>query len=240
MGFVWWQVPIDGSLQALQSVNGALNMLCINSFITFAIGPVQTLPFAMGTILREYDMGMYTLPQLFWSKTLSDFPLDCLFVVILSTIPFWMIGFSDDFLVYLQFMGVLGLSVFIGSSFGYMASFKAKSPEGAFVLTLATVFPCIMFNGFVISYEQIPPYFKWLEAISFAKYVFEGLITVVWGSKETLGCEPGRVCPFVSGKAVLEFMGTTDEYLLRDVLIGLIFIVVFRCLALFFLIRRRP
>eukprot|EP00746_Dinoflagellata_sp_MGD_P032781 gnl/MRDRNA2_/MRDRNA2_17812_c0_seq1.p1 gnl/MRDRNA2_/MRDRNA2_17812_c0~~gnl/MRDRNA2_/MRDRNA2_17812_c0_seq1.p1 ORF type:complete len:771 (+),score=135.43 gnl/MRDRNA2_/MRDRNA2_17812_c0_seq1:313-2313(+) len=238
MGFVWWQVPIDGSLQALQSVNGALNMLCINSFITFAIGPVQTLPLAVPTIMREHQMGMCSLSAVFWSKTVSDFPLDCLFVVLGATLPFWMIGMGDNFEIFLQFTGVYGLSVMIGSSFGYFISFLAKTPEGAFVLMLALVFPNIMFNGFIISYEQIPEYFRWLESISFCKYVYEGFLTVVWGSREALGCEEGRICPFISGKSVLEFMGTTDEHLLRDTLIGVLYIVVFRALALLCLVRR--
>ncbi len=53
VGFVWWQLPFDGTLKSIQSVMGVLQFILINQFMIAGAGLVQTIPFTIQAVLRK-------------------------------------------------------------------------------------------------------------------------------------------------------------------------------------------
>ena len=57
------------------------------------------------------------------------------------------------------------LTSVIGNTWGYLASAAGGRAEYAFALFLLTVFPFMIFNGFMLTTEDTPVYFRWIEYV---------------------------------------------------------------------------
>lgn len=84
--------------------------------------------------------------------------------------------------------------------------------------------PLMIFSGFYLNSDNTPPYFIWVEHISFLKYGFRALMNnefsgVEFYCKDNEYTVNGTVCPFTSGDQWLEFWNLNTFPIWGDILI---------------------
>lgn len=206
-GSLYWQIPNNQA--SWQSIMGLLNMMMINTFMTAGFGLTQELPLALRPAFRETTAGMYSISAWFWSKVIGDFPVDTLAPFILSSTVFVMTGIGKTGESYAMFVLMSVLVSHIGAAWGYLCSMIGGRIEYAFATFLLTIFPFLTFNGFLITTDDIPVYFRWIEVIGPFKPIFSEYAFAIWGSRGDLEC-PSRPC-LENGDAVLSFFGLRRE-----------------------------
>ena len=72
------------------------------------------------------------------------------------------------------------------TGYGYMISALAPTVEAANALAPPLMVPLLLFGGFFLQSESVPPYFIWLKYISWFYYGAENLYTTQW--KEAGAC----------------------------------------------------
>jgi len=207
LGLLYWQLPNDQ--MSWQSVLGVLNMVIINTFMTAGFGLTQELPHSFRPAFREARAGMYSISAWFWSKTAGDLPIDIIGPFIGSSLIFVMTGVGKNVESYLMFVLLACLTSVIGNTWGYLASAAGGRAEYAFAVFLLTVFPFMIFNGFMMTTEEIPIYFRWIEYVGPFKPIFSEMMVAIWKTR-TLECPAEGPCPFRTGEDVLRIRGFSD------------------------------
>ncbi|CAK9049462.1 Protein white [Durusdinium trenchii] len=229
LGLLYWQLPNDQT--SWQSVMGALNMVMINTFMTAGFGLTQELPHAFRPAFRKARAGMYSISAWFWSKTISDLPIDIIGAFCGSSVIFVMTGLGNSVASYLTFVLLVCLTAVMGNAWGYLASAAGGRAEYAFAVFLLTVFPFMIFNGFLITTEEIPIYFRWIEYVGPFKPVFSEMMVTIWNSRE-LECPQSGPCPFKTGQDVLRLRGLADvDHVYNWVIVIGVYLVGVRLLA---------
>jgi len=176
-----------------QSVLGVLNMIMINTFMTSGFGLTQELPHSFRPAFREARAGMYSISAWFWSKTLGDLPVDVIGPLIGSSLIFAMTGVGKTAESYFLFVMWACVTSVIGNTWGYM-----------------------------MTTEEIPIYFRWIEYVGPFKPIFAELNVAIWTTR-TLDCPAQGPCPFRSGEDVLRLRGMdeVDHVYNYSIIIGL-------------------
>jgi ABC-type multidrug transport system permease subunit len=119
---------------------------------------------------------MYRTSSFYIAKVLSDLPWQIFFPALFSTVTYWMIGFNPHASNFFIFVGILVLAANVGSSLGLLLGILAKDSGTAISLTPIVIMPFMIFSGFFVNSDNVPPYFIWIEYISFVKYGFRALV----------------------------------------------------------------
>jgi ABC-type multidrug transport system permease subunit len=87
-----------------------------------------------------------------------------------------MIGFVPDASKFFIFIAVNIICANVGSAYGMLLGTAAKDTSVAISLQPIVLIPFIIFSGYFINSDNVPPYFIWIEYISFIKYGFHALV----------------------------------------------------------------
>ncbi|KAE8747496.1 ABC transporter subfamily G member 04, partial [Frankliniella occidentalis] len=106
--------------------------------------------------------------------------------------------------------------------------------SGTFIGPVSSV-PMLLFSGFFVNFNTIPPYLQWLSYLSYVRYGFEGAMVAVYGyGRKKLSCsEP--YCHYRSPTKFLQAMDMADAYFWVDMVALLVFFVVLRFITYFIL-----
>ncbi len=112
--------------------------------------------------------------------------------------------------------GAQALGIFIASMFTDLRVTLVVAPP--------LILPLMIFSGFFINTDSIPPYFDWIKYISPIKYTFAALahneyegLHLSCSPDELVrnpACPPGKpvcFCPVTSGEQVLQGLGLADS-----------------------------
>lgn len=89
---------------------------------------------------------------------------------------YWIIGFqrtAKAFFIYITSLFLVGN---IGSSLGLMVGIVSRDASVAISMVPLIVIPFMIFSGYFINSDSTPPYFIWIEYISFFKYSFRAVV----------------------------------------------------------------
>ncbi|CAK9032145.1 Protein white, partial [Durusdinium trenchii] len=149
----------DQCVRMFQAVHwGALSIVAINTMmgsITWAITVFQNERF-----LREASSGYYTNFSYFLSKTLFEFPVMAISVVVSILSVYWLMNLNANPLALMA--EVLLLSV-ASSSIVFCLSAQASTPEQAYALAPIAQIPQFAFAGILIPNEMVPLSLRWLK-----------------------------------------------------------------------------
>lgn len=253
IGFLYFQVGKGQS--TAQDRLGSLFFILINQTMSGAFGTVTAFGEQRALFLREHSNRMYRTTSFYLGRTIGDLPFQTLNIVLFSTIVFWMIGYSNqaDGLeaasMYFMYMLILVLMSNVAASMGWLLSIIAPNPGVALAITPLTLIPLMMFSGFYVNTENIPPYFVWVEALSPMRYAFEALsVTVMRGvefdcdddQRIPRGCvernqlddpapdDPDCQCPLYEGKQLVDNFNFKEDNVWPDILVLVGFILFFR------------
>eukprot|EP00466_Bigelowiella_natans_P002165 jgi/Bigna1/144919/aug1.93_g19627 len=204
-----------------KSINGALFFLMVNQGLAFMISTVNTFPKELVVFRREYSSGIYGIIPYYLSKSLSNFLLDMILGVMFAPIGFYMVGFSEDNIVFGTFLAILAMITFVTTSAAYMISCLAPSEQVAYLLAILFISFTLVPSGFIIQLDEVPDYYIWLRESSPYTWVFRLLMVNQWRDYGPIECssidQSKGFCtplerPFEDGRAVLDFYDIKSDH----------------------------
>ena len=229
-------------------LNGVIFFITAMSIIQGALAQVMTLPAKMPAIVREQQSGAFSISAFYFAKTASDLPFDVFFTLIWSAITYWMINLGDDVTNFIVFFALQLLCAQVACGIGYLAGFLFDNPAVAFLFCIINTIPAMLFGGFMININSVPPGFRWLRDVSSIKYGYSLVMINFWDGPASgaLPCTAEDLvelgfCPYPTGQDVLVYSGIDASMWWRD-LIALSGIATFyRVMALWAITKRaRP
>lgn len=95
--------------------------------------------------------------------------------------------------------------------------------------------PVLLFSGFFVNFNTIPPYLQWLSYLSYVRYGFEGAMVSVYGyERKKLSCSV-PYCHYRSPRKFLMDMDMAEASFWVDMAALFAFFVILRLLTYFIL-----
>eukprot|EP00127_Corallochytrium_limacisporum_P002802 Clim_evm15s141 gene=Clim_evmTU15s141 len=238
MGLIYLDIGLDQ--ESVQGRLGSLFFIAVNYVFSAAIGTVSVFGMERKVFEREYAGNFYGLTSYFVSKVVTELPYSVIFPMIGSAIMYWMIGYQADagkFFIYTLTLILLAnaggaIGIFAGCAFSDLAVANAILP--------LIILPLMIFSGFFVNDDNIPPYFDWIKYLSPMKYGFSVLAQNEFDGLE-FECEPNQPC-FENGQQVIDAYNLADDGGIAENLIylTLLYIGLMICsyFALYMLVRK--
>ena len=174
VGALFWNMGLDNK--------GLYNRAGVLFFSTILVG-MSSFGFLPEILERRTvfykQKGAYffTPAAYFVGSLLADIPLMLLETLVFSNCLYWMAGLNtgDNGMRYFFFLCMLFAANFSLSNFVRMMANTTSNLSSAQVASAGSVVLFILFCGYLIPRESIPPYFIWIHYLSPFKYVVEGL-----------------------------------------------------------------
>jgi len=160
------------------AIQGGATMLGIFAMFMAAQPILLTFTEERPVFMRETASEMYGTVPYFLSKTVIEIPLLTIQNFVMWFIAYWLIGFHGNF-----FAMVLG-TVLIGaasSSASLVVGSLVADAKQAMELVPALFVPQILFAGFFIKMELIPPFLRWLQYICGLKWGMNHILLTEFG-----------------------------------------------------------
>eukprot|EP01132_Coremiostelium_polycephalum_P005159 gene5159-6421_t len=188
---------------------------------------------------REIDSGTYRHAAYVLTLILSDLPFTMCYSLLFSIPIYWMSGLERDAEKFLIFIAIYYMYLQILVSFSQFLGFVSPNLSVANEISGITFSIFCLFAGFIVQKDHIPNYFRFLNYVSFTKYLVESLtVNEMHGSIEfyctqnqylyvpiTNTTEVKPFCPIQNGEMVLRQLNL-DETVLRNnafILLGIYF-----------------
>mmetsp|Transcript_32796 Transcript_32796/g.81228 ORF Transcript_32796/g.81228 Transcript_32796/m.81228 type:complete len:677 (+) Transcript_32796:126-2156(+) len=172
VGCIWLNQGRPPTNQAIFPLTGAMFLLTNNCVMSTLFTTVMQFPIERTLIQREQRNGAYSLLAAYSAIFISNIVLQ-FFMSLLLTIPvYFMVGLVLTPYRFFVFLACLALLSFTGCVVGLMVGCAVNDTRDAQQVVLPTIVPLMLFSGYMIPYDSIPIYFKWLYHISFFQYSF--------------------------------------------------------------------
>lgn len=144
---------------------------------------------------RERAGGFYKTLPYYLATTLSDQPLQILFVIINSAITYWMLALNPSFARFVIFTVLVLLCLIATQSIALLVSSVSPTVDVANLIAGLVLLLFMAFGGFLLSAKNVPPYFYPIQYTSPYRYSFRALAQNDLKG-ETFKCNPVFVpCP---------------------------------------------
>ncbi|KAI6242473.1 ABC transporter ATP-binding protein/permease wht-1 [Aphelenchoides fujianensis] len=227
IGAVNFQTPVAGpTVVNLESIlyNTARDM---NGLFCFPMIHVVTSEWPV--LLREQRAGQYAASAYYAGKSLAELPQVTVLPLLYASITYWMSGLqrrAGKWAVHCAFTVLLA---WISTSIAYAGAFVLGSESLAQTIVPMLVLPMMLFGGYFVNFNAIPPYLKWLAYASWYRYGFEGLEINQWADIGDIAGEFSRwsahppprwnatartaadFCPAPTGRALLQRRDICDH-----------------------------
>lgn len=183
-------------------------------------------------IIREYKSGLYHLFSWYFSKNVSEFPMQVLLPILFFVPVYFLMGIGHGFdvFIYMQVIVILVNSCAIG--LGYMVSCLCRRVDIAPITGVVIIMPFLLFGGLLINSDDCPDYFVWVQYISPIKYGFEALMKIFWRQVPTISCNTAiENCTALTGHEVLKNFSMESRSALADGAILIAINVAFRAVG---------
>mmetsp|Transcript_26825 Transcript_26825/g.43807 ORF Transcript_26825/g.43807 Transcript_26825/m.43807 type:complete len:755 (+) Transcript_26825:191-2455(+) len=191
---------------------GALFFLAIQLMLSSTFGILSVFGAEKPVFAREYMAGLYDTASFFVSKVLVELPTNIFNPLLFVSICYWMIGFqpsAEKFFIFATFAILLDNC---GAAWGIWIASVFPSLELAVAIAPLFVLPLVLFSGFFVTNDGIPPYFDWIKYISPMKWAFSGFSQTEFGGLtfDTSDCKPNTQC-YAVGQDVLVSLGLASD-----------------------------
>eukprot|EP00026_Physarum_polycephalum_P005293 Phypoly_transcript_05325.p1 GENE.Phypoly_transcript_05325~~Phypoly_transcript_05325.p1 ORF type:complete len:643 (+),score=84.35 Phypoly_transcript_05325:233-1930(+) len=212
----------------------------INQGVFGALMVINMFPSERKIVLRERAAGTYKSSAYFMAKIAADTTLQIFLPILFSCIVYWLVGLQHDagkFFIFTAFMILCSLTA---TSIALCVSAVCRTIPMAVAVLPMTLEVSRLFGGFFLSPANLPHYFVWLDALSYAKYTYVGIsLNELHGLAIT--CTPAQlnakgVCPISSGEQTIESLGL-DKYTMHQCALILVAMIIFFRAAAYLAIR---
>lgn len=188
----------------------------------------------MSVFVREHLNYWYSVKSFYLAKTLADIPIQVAFTLMTVIGIYYM---TSQPLEPMRFFMVLTLAVLtslVAQSIGLLMGAGLNIESGVFFGPISSI-PTILFSGFFVNNNVIPPYLRWLLHVSYFRYSFEGCMVSIYGyDRPKLRCDE-MYCHFRNPRKFLEELSMENADFLVDTLVLFAFFVGIRTIAYFVL-----
>ncbi|KAK6145322.1 hypothetical protein DH2020_022142 [Rehmannia glutinosa] len=167
---VFWR--LDNSPKGIQERLGFFAFAMSTMFYTCA----DALPVFLQEryiFMRETAYNAYRRSSYVLSHSLMSLPAILFMSLAFAATTFWAVGLDGSFLFYFM---IIFASFWAGSSFVTFLSGVVPQVMLGYVIVVALLAYFLLFSGFFINRDRIPPYWIWFHYISLVKYPYEAVL----------------------------------------------------------------
>ncbi|KAJ8601760.1 hypothetical protein CTAYLR_006762 [Chrysophaeum taylorii] len=162
---------------------GAIFFVLVNQGFS-ALSSIRVFLDERLVFLHESRRGAYgTLPY-FIAKTLAEVPYQIAFATIFAGLAYFLAGLRLD----LASAAVVVLATLVAESLALAVGAASPDPKTALALCPVVLSISLLFAGFLVSLDSLPPLLAPLRALSFFKHAFAALLKIEFANLETLTC----------------------------------------------------
>jgi len=173
MGGLFWKV--ENNLAGFQNSLGFV-FFSLAIFGFGSLSSIETFDAERQVFVAERSNGYYNPISYFISKVLFDnIPLRIGPPIFFTCISYFMIGFSNTAAQFFQFMLALVLFNMTAGNFVILFGSLFRNKGLANLLASLTMLFSLLFSGFLINKNDIPPVLGWVQYLSFFNYPFEAM-----------------------------------------------------------------
>lgn len=232
IGTVFYQIGNDANSVSKRA--SSLFFCCINQGIFVAIETLNTFPAERALTLRERKAGTYKVSAYFLAKFVIDFLIRIINPIIFSLIVYFLIGYQMETSKFLTFMVFMMLCSQASTSLTVMVTTLCRTIGSSVVFLPLILELTRLFGGFFLIPAFLPNYFVWLDALSYTKYAFTGVVNNEFEGLKLYCTEKqmnSGICAYLTGE---QYIGKNGfDYLNKGecalVLLG--FIILARAIA---------
>ena len=168
-GLVWFQ--LDYTERDINDIRGYFFFTMTFWVFDAMFTALTAFPSEREVIVKERASGSYHLSAYFLAKTTSDAPVRLVLPLLYMIISHWMIGISNNMVVFVGTVGCTLLSVLAGEAIGLLiGAIWFDLQKAMTIMTVGTLF-LMLLGGFFV--ENIPSFLVWAKYFSPFKYAFD-------------------------------------------------------------------
>ncbi|KAI9157280.1 hypothetical protein LWI28_019737 [Acer negundo] len=170
---MYWQ--LDNSPKGVQERLGFFAFAMSTTFYTCA----DALPVFLQEryiFMRETAYNAYRRSSYVMSHSLSALPALVFLSLSFSATTFFAVGLDGGFLGFLFYFLIIFASFWAGSSFVTFLSGVVPHVMLGYTIVVAILAYFLLFSGFFINRDRIPPYWIWFHYMSLVKYPYEAVL----------------------------------------------------------------
>ncbi|XP_068342114.1 ABC transporter G family member 20-like [Pyrus communis] len=126
--------------------------------------------------MRETAYNAYRRSSYVLAHSIISIPSLAFLSIAFAAITFWAVGLAGGLHGFLFFFFTIFAAFWAGSSFVTFLSGVVTHVMLGYTVVVAVLAYFVLFSGFFISRDRIPPYWLWFHYISLVKYPYEGVL----------------------------------------------------------------
>ncbi|XP_062166783.1 ABC transporter G family member 20-like [Alnus glutinosa] len=170
---IFWR--LDNSPRGVQERLGFFAFAMSTTFYTCA----EAIPVFLQEryiFMRETGYNAYRRSSYVLSHSLMSIPSLVFLSLTFAVTTFWAVGLAGGFTGFFFFFLTILASFWAGSSFVTFLSGVVSHVMLGYTVVVAILAYFLLFSGFFISRDRIPPYWLWFHYISLVKYPYEAVL----------------------------------------------------------------
>ncbi|KAK8711987.1 hypothetical protein V6N13_147241 [Hibiscus sabdariffa] len=170
---MFWK--LDNSPKGVQERLGFFAFAMSTTFYTCA----EAIPVFLQEryiFMRETAYNAYRRSSYVLAHSLISIPSLIILSMAFAAITFWAVGLAGGLPGFFFFFSTIFASFWAGSSFVTFLSGVVSHVMLGFTVVVAILAYFLLFSGFFISRDRIPPYWIWFHYISLVKYPYEAVL----------------------------------------------------------------
>ncbi|KAJ8540338.1 hypothetical protein K7X08_030257 [Anisodus acutangulus] len=170
---MFWQ--LDNSPKGVQERLGFFAFAMSTTFYTCA----DALPIFLQEryiFMRETAYNAYRRSSYCLSHAIVSLPALIFLSFAFAAITFWAVGLDGGFSGFMFYFGIILASFWAGNSFVTFLSGVVPSVMLGYTIVVAILAYFLLFSGFFMNRDRIPPYWIWFHYLSLVKYPYEAVL----------------------------------------------------------------
>ena len=132
-------------------------------------------------LVREHLNHWYSLKAYYLAKTLADIPFQIIFPVLYLVTIYLMTNQPISIERFGMLLCITICMSLVAQGIGLLVGAAFNIQVAVFVAPACAI-PFLLFSGFFVNLNAIPPYMSWIADISFFRYAFEGSMLAIYGN----------------------------------------------------------
>mmetsp|Transcript_31320 Transcript_31320/g.43582 ORF Transcript_31320/g.43582 Transcript_31320/m.43582 type:complete len:264 (+) Transcript_31320:38-829(+) len=186
MGLCWFQLPRKE--ETIRDRFGLLFFVAIFWSFFMMFQAATAFPSERAVLLRERAQGAYRLSAYFVAKQVADVAQNWLNPTLFIVIAYWLSDLNPSAGTFLQYWILLMLAIELSTSLGLFVSAAEPNIRKALVYLTIGLLASMLFAGFFIRTGNIPIWIRWMQWLSYFKYMLGAHLTTVFADNIAFDC----------------------------------------------------